>query len=335
MESIHPLTIKNITLPSNIIQAPLASYSDRAYRHLCAINGSVLATTEMVSVEGLLREGEKTLSLIKLADTEKAQDLNENKSDAIPLSVQLFGSEISSFEKATKVLFKHYIPYVIDINAACPVKKVMKTGSGSSLMKDPKKLGKIVKTVRETTENKCAISVKIRLGLDEASINFLECASECFKNGATFVSMHTRTAASLYSGKANHEYTKILKKEFSDKIILASGDIYSHLDAKRIIEETKADGVLAARGSIGNPFIYNENENEKTDKDYIDAFLKHIELELYYNDTPLKELRKFAPYYLKHLKNSENVKDVRVKICTTATTKEDYINALSLIKTRN
>lgn len=333
MESaFHPLKIRDLTIVSNIIQAPLASYSSRSYRHLCALHSSPLATTEMVSVEGLLREGEKTLSLLSLSDTEKAQNLYENDERRIPLSIQLFGSNPSSFEKATKVLLKQYIPYVIDVNAACPVKKVTKTGSGASLMEDPKKLGEIVKILKETTEDRVAITVKIRLGKDENRMNYLQCAEECFKNGAALVAMHSRTENALYSGKADHTHTKLLKKTFPEFLIIASGDIYSREEAKVVIETTGVDGVLVARGAIGNPFIFEESESSRTDRDYINAFLKHLELETYYNDVPLKELRKFAPYYLKHLKHSENVKEARVKICTSATTKEDYKALLETIK---
>lgn len=332
MESaFHPLSIKNLTIASNIIQAPLASYSSRSYRHLCALHSSPLATTEMVSVEGLLREGEKTLSLLKLADTEKAQNLYENDKARIPLSVQLFGSEASSFEKAANVLLKQYVPYIIDVNSACPVKKVTKTGSGAALMESPKKLGEIVKVLNETTEGRVAITVKLRLGKDENHMNYLRCAEECFKNGASLVAMHARTEKALYSGKADHCHTKLLKATFPEFLIIASGDICSRHDAENIIECTNADGVLAARGAIGNPFIFDENEDKYTDSDYINAFLKHLELETYYDDVPLKELRKFAPYYLKHLKHSSNVKEARVGICTTATVKEDYAALLKTI----
>lgn len=324
-DAFHPLAIGTLKLTSNIVQAPLASYSDRAYRHLCSLYGSCVAISEMVSVEGLLREGEKTLDLIKRADTELL-----TKNDATPFVVQLFGSNANSFENATEVLLKHTTLPLIDINAACPVKKVMKTGSGASLMKSPKLIGEIVKTIKRASDNKVNVSVKLRIGINNSTINFLECAEEIFKNGGDAIALHTRTAEQLYRGKANHEYTKVLKKEFNDKAILASGDIFSREDAKNIIEFTNADGVLAARGAIGNPFIFNTYPT-LCNQDYINAFKKHIELHEYYNDSPLKELRKFAPYYLKHM--TGKTKDAQVFICTKANSKQDFFDALNSIQT--
>ena len=320
---LHPISIGALNLKTNILQAPLASYSDRAYRHLAALYGSPMAISEMVSVEGLLREGEKTLDLIKRADTEQP-----NNPDSIPFTVQLFGSKPESFEKATEVLLTRDTVPLIDINAASPVKNVMKTGSGASLMSSPELIGKIVKTIKDVTEGKVVVTVKLRIGINMSHLNYLQCAEEAFKNGADSIALHTRTSEQLYRGKADHSYTKTLKDEFKDKVIIASGDIFSRDDAKRIIRETGADGVLGARGAIGNPFIFSDNEY--TDDDYINAFIKHVELHEYYNDSPLKELRKFAPYYLKHV--SKNTKEARVFICSKAVTKADFINTLESLK---
>lgn len=319
----HNLSIGTLKLKNNIVQAPLASYSDRAYRHLASLYGSSVAISEMVSAEGLLREGEKTLALIKRADTEK-----QGESLSIPFVIQLFGSNENAFKKATEVLLKHIQVPLIDINSACPVKKVMKTGSGASLMKEPKLLGRIVKTIKEVTDFKINVSVKLRIGINNNSLNYLKCAEEVFKNGGDAVSLHTRTAEQLYSGRANHEHVRILKKEFKDKTILASGDIFNRDIAKDVLTLTNADGVLAARGAIGNPFIFTP-DIVPTNKDYIDAFKKHVELHEYYNDSPLRELRKFTPYYLKHI--TVPTKQARMFICTQATTKDDFFNALSSI----
>lgn len=330
-EYIHTLQIGSLLLKSNIIQAPLASYSSRSYRHLSALYGSPLAISEMVSVEGLLREGEKTLSLVKAADTETLSagvETISQFSPQIPYAVQLFGSSIDSFKKAVCVLLKHINVPLIDINAACPVQKVMKNGCGSSLMRDPKLIKEIVKSVKE--ESGVNVSVKIRLGLNKSSMNYLECATSAFEGGADMIALHTRTAEDLYRGDANEEHVKILKEHFKDKIILASGDIFSQKKARETIAYTNADGVLAARGAIGNPFIFSNDDNI-SDSAYIKAFKEHIDLHVKYADTPLRDLRKFAPYYLKHIKNAKNIKDAKTTICSSASSYDDFINALDSI----
>ena len=330
-EIIHPLKIGSLVLKSNIIQAPLASYSSRSYRHLCAMYGSPVGISEMVSAEGLLREGEKTLKLIKPADTEKTSDCcKSDRTDdvKIPYAVQLFGSIPESFKKAVNVLLKHINTPLIDINAACPVQKVIRNGCGGALMEKPLLIKEIVKCVK--SESGANVSVKIRLGKDEYNINYLECAEAAFEGGADMISIHARTVKDLYGGSADYNHPKNLKAHFKEKIILTSGDIFSYQKAKEVIEFTLTDGVLAARGAIGNPFIFSDDGNVN-DKDYISALKTHIALHVMYNDTPLKDLRKFIPYYFKHLKNSKNVKDAKTTICCSASSYNDFINAINRI----
>ena len=332
-EAIHSLKIGTLTLKSNIVQAPLASYSSRSYRHLCALYGSPIGISEMVSAEGLLREGEKTLSLIKKAETESDTNSDkENIGDKIPYAIQLFASIPDSFKKAVRVLSKHLDVPLIDINAACPVQKVLRNGCGGALMNNPSLIKEIVKSIKG--ESGANVSVKIRLGMDNNNINYLECAEAAFEGGADAVSLHARTVKALYGGSADYSHPKNLKDHFKEKTILTSGDIFSHKIAKEVINLTGTDGVLAARGAIGNPFIFSDDENVK-DADYISALKTHLRLHVMYGDTPLRDLRKFIPYYFKHLKHSKNIKDVKTTICCSASSYDDFINAINRITPEN
>lgn len=309
---------------NKLILAPLAGYTDKAMRDISLGMGADITVTEMVSAEGLARDGEKTKELLERAHGEKR------------LVVQLFGPDKDPFQRCIPNLLK-YNPTWIDINCGCPVPKVVKTGAGSALMKDKKKIREIVETL--VTETKLPVSVKFRLGWDSDSINYLEFAEEALKGGAFSLTLHARTRAQGYEGKADRSAFNALSKEFGlDAVLYASGDIFTPEDAIECMEEYGMDGVMFARGAIGNPFIFRETREYLEKGSYtlpslrerIETAMLHYEkMKNYYGENIAgREMRKHAMAYIKGVPGASKCK----KALTSAMTEEEYREAFSLLE---
>ncbi|MDR0409098.1 MAG: tRNA-dihydrouridine synthase, partial [Spirochaetaceae bacterium] len=207
--------------------------------------------TELISAEALIRGGNKcSASLLRRA-------ANENV-----WAVQLFGESARSMAQAAAALAP-YKPDMIDINAGCPVPKVTRCGAGSALMREPEKLGAIVEAVAQASREYLGgipVSVKLRSGWDEVSINFGECARTAVRAGAALVSLHPRTRTQGYSGKSRWRYIAELSAELPVPVA-GSGDLYSAGDAERMLRETGCAAVMFARGAFGNPFIFSETKS--------------------------------------------------------------------------
>ena len=308
---------------NKLILAPLAGYTDKAMRDIALSMGADITVTEMVSAEGLARDGEKTKELLERADGEKR------------LVVQLFGPDKDPFHRCIPNLME-YNPTWIDINCGCPVPKVVKTGAGSALMKDKKKIREIVETL--ATETKLPVSVKFRLGWDSSSLNYLEFAEEALKGGAFSLTLHARTRAQGYEGKADRSAFKALSKEFGkDAVLYASGDIFTPEDAIECMEEYGMYGVMFARGAIGNPFIFRETREYLSNGSYtlpsiserIETAMLHYEkMKKYYGENIAgREMRKHAMAYIKGVPGASRCK----KALTSAMTEEEYREAFSLL----
>ncbi len=308
-----------------LVLAPLAGYTDKAFREICSLFGSDSAVSEMVSAEGLSRGSEKTLELTEKYDGEKK------------LTVQLFAPSADPVKRALPVLEKMNAD-AIDINCGCPVPKVVKTGAGSALMKEPEKIGEIVKVLVDNLH--IPVSVKFRLGWDWDSINYLTVAETAIKNGATALTLHARTRSQGYTGKADRKAFGILSKEFKDEKIalFASGDIFTPEDAVEIITTYGMTGVMFARGAIGNPFIFRETKEYMEKGSYslpgvnerVETALHHYRLMVkYYGEkTASAAMRKHAMGYVKGLRKSAECKAALSK----AQSEEDYINAFKLLE---
>lgn len=318
----HPVSIGKLKLEGNLFLAPLAGYTDKIYRSICLSHGANLAYTEMVSSEGVYRKSEKTTRLM---------DKCENESN---LAVQLFmPDEDTAYRSIEGVLA--YKPSLIDINCGCPVPKVVKTGAGSALLKKPEMIGKIVKTLVENTN--LPVTVKIRTGWDNDSINYLENATQAFDNGASAVCMHARTRSQLYMPYADWTKLTDLKKHFPNNLIIGSGDLFCAQDAKRMLEETGIDALVFARGAIGNPFIFEQAkallqglpEPEISTQQKVDEILNQLNgLASYMGENPAcREMRKHVCAYLKGIKNSSRVKAEIVKALSI----DQYKEALNLL----
>ena len=288
-----------------LILAPLAGYTDKAFRQLATEYGAEATVTEMVSAEGLARGNARTAELLERFPGEER------------LVMQLFAPSADPVARCLPYLLPRK-PAMIDINCGCPVPKVVKTGAGSALMKDPARIGEIVRTIREATD--IPVSVKFRLGWDSSSVNYLEFAESAAKQGASLLTLHARTRAQAYSGTADWNAFKVLTEHFkgSGVRIFASGDVFSAEDALKLLTEYGVDGVMFARGAIGNPFIFRETkellEGHKPAKpdlhERTGAALRQLQLAVsYYGEqTAVKEMRKHLMAYIKGIPGANKVK---------------------------
>lgn len=250
MSLYRPVSIGALAVPGNIFLAPVAGYSDRAFRSICVDRGADLTCTELISSEALTRESAKTEILVRRAENEARY------------AIQLFGSDPDTMGRAASLL-EPFHPEVVDINCGCPVPKVVKTGAGSALMRDLPRFGRIVEAVVRTSAERLGgvpVTVKIRSGWDESSINYREAARVAVESGAALVGLHARTRAQAYAGKADWSHIADLAAALPVPVI-GSGDLFSPEDAERMLRETACAGVMFARGAMGNPFIFSDTRS--------------------------------------------------------------------------
>jgi nifR3 family TIM-barrel protein len=250
MSLYHPVKIGGLEIPGNLFLAPVAGYTDRAFRSVCAVWGADFSFTELVSAEALVRTANKGLS--------KTERLLVRGDGETRYAVQLFGSDPLVMARAAALL-EAFCPDALDLNAGCPVPKVIKTGAGSALIREPAKLAALVSALVKTAETRLGgipVTVKIRSGWDSASINYRESALAAVEAGASMVSLHARTRAQGYGGRSDWSHIGDLASRLQVPVI-GSGDLYSPEDAERMLRETGCAGVMFARGALGNPFIFS------------------------------------------------------------------------------
>lgn len=317
------IVINNKKIEGKVILAPMAGITSSGYRKFMSKFGVSLLYTEMISDMGLIYGNQETLDY-----------LNYEKLDA-PLGVQLFGSDVDNLVKAAKIV-KEKAPFVdfIDINMACPVNKVTKTGAGSSLLKDPKKCGEIVRRIREETS--LPVSAKIRLGISDKNLNFQEVIDELIKGGVSFIALHARSAKQLYSGLPQFDVIKDLQERMSVPLII-SGNIYTYEDAIKAMEITKAEYVMVARGGIGNPTLIKQiNEylslgrviSTTSFEQQVD-FCLELARDLIEEKGEEKAMRIFRGIGTKFFNGFPNTKRLKNRICTELT---DYNSLVNIIQ---
>jgi len=231
-------------VPGNVWLAPMAGYTDAAFRAVCASQGAALCFTEMVSADALALNNSVTLKLLETSAEEKLTGF------------QIFGSQPSTAAEAVRRI-SSLGPALIDLNCGCSVPKVLNADCGAALMRDPALVGSIVSAMRSETD--VPVSVKLRLGWDESSLTYLACAEAAVEAGASLVTLHPRTRAQAFRGTARWEHIAALKRQCSVPVI-GSGDLFTAQDCQRMLSSTACDGVMVARGSLGNPFIFRETE---------------------------------------------------------------------------
>ena len=241
------LRIGSVELPYGVMLAPMAGFTDRAMRLICREHGAEYTVTEMVSAKAVTYGDKKTFNLAKIGVDEG------------PVAIQIFGREPDVMARAAEIMSEaregYAAPVAIDINMGCPVNKVYSNGEGSALMKSPELIEKIVRAVKGVTNLPC--TVKMRVGIDESTINAVDCALAAESGGADAIAVHGRTKKQMYSGRADREIIKIVKQSLQIPLI-ANGDVTSADEALDMFSVTEADGIMIGRGAIGNPFLFEE-----------------------------------------------------------------------------
>ena len=313
--------IGNIEIKNQIVLAPMAGISNTSYRKIIKEMGAGLIYAEMVSDKAVTFGNVKTMNLLKMDDMER------------PIAQQIFGTDVESFVKAAKIIEKEMHPDIIDINMGCPVPKVaVKAQAGSALLKNPDKIYEIVKAVVDTVS--IPVTVKIRAGWDSNSINCIEVAKVIEKAGASAITLHARTRAQGYSGKADWSLIKAVKEAVNIPVI-GNGDVTSCYLAKKMLEETGCDAVMIGRGVLGNPWLIKECVeylNDGTEptpvskEERIKMLKRHFKLlvEDIGEKGAVLEIRTHALWYIKGLPGSAPVKN---KICASKTA-QDMFNIL-------
>lgn len=283
--------------------APLAGFTDKPFRQLCKSFGADFVTTEMISSKGLFYRDKKTDSLMDFDDGER------------PLAVQLFGSDPQTMAYAAKKTAERS-PDWIDINMGCPVPKIVGSGDGSALMTDPARAEAVIRAVVDAVS--IPVSVKFRLGYDEAHINAVSFAQMCERAGAKAITLHARTRQQMYSGQADWSYIRQVKQAVN-LFVWGNGDVTCPEDAIRMVEQTGCDGVMIGRGALGNPFLfaqiksyqqtgtyqnYEKEERIRTAKEHVRAMCAHKP-----ESVAIAQARKHLAYYLKGMNGAAYYKN--------------------------
>jgi len=313
--------IGDVKIDNQVVLAPMAGICDSAFRTIVKSMGCGLIGTEMVSNKAIMYGDWKTNRMLHMTDYER------------PISQQIFGSDVESFKIASKHVFEYMQPDIIDINMGCPVAKVaLRSDSGSALLKYPNKVYDIVSKVVNTVP--IPITVKIRSGWDENSINAIEIAKIVEDAGASAIAVHPRVRTQGYSGKSDWDIISKIKEELNIPVI-GNGDIRSCYDAKEMINITNCDAIMIGRGVLGNPWLIKEcidyldygiKPREVSVDEKIAMIKKHTELliNIKTEKIAIPEMRRHAADYVKGLPNTIDLKQNIFK----TNTKEELFNLI-------
>lgn len=288
---------------NKIILAPMAGISDLPFRLMCKKFGADIAYSEMISARGMHYSDKKTNKLSLTAPNDA------------PLIIQIFGNEPDFLAEAATKLEENGAEF-IDINMGCPMPKIVNNGDGAALMREPEKVSAAVRAVVNSV--KIPVSVKIRAGWDENSINAVDVAKRIEAEGASSIAVHGRTRMQFYSGKADREIIRMVKQAVSIPVI-GNGDIFSADDAFSMFSETGCDSVMIGRGAEGNPFIFRQIKEAISDKpitpvsldERLNTVIEQISLMVKYKGekTGILEARKHVAWYFKGLRGASLLKE--------------------------
>lgn len=306
--------------------APLAGYTDQAFRKLCKDWGADYLVSEMVSADGLIRDSRKTEAFIQFSESER------------PFGVQLFGSDPLTMAKAAEATL-HFLPDFIDLNMGCPVKKVVKRGAGSALMKDPERAGSIVREVHKAIAGEVPLSVKFRSGWDSNSLNFQEFGKIMEAAGADFICLHPRTTKQMFSGLSNWEHIRLLKQQVSIPVI-GNGDVTSPELALKMASETSCDGIMIGRGALGKPWIFSQIKEYLSSGSFtpitnpvlLKTALKHLDNALLHKreDIVVREMRSQLCHYTKGILGGAQLRDKLNHAESAEAIRDLLINSISV-----
>lgn len=325
-KNMDNLNIGGVPLKSHAVLAPMAGVSDRAYRELCVRFGAAYCVSEMVSSKALSFNSKKSEELMEISDLER------------PCGIQIFGDDPKCMADAAKHALENK-PDIIDINMGCPAPKISSNGSGSALMKNPRLCGEIVKAVTAVTD--IPVTVKIRKGWDDDSVNAVEVAKICESAGAAAITVHGRTRQQYYKSPVDYDIIKAVRESVSVPVI-ANGDIDSAERAKEVMDITGCDLVMIGRATLGNPWIFSqinaylENPNVKIHtpdlEERLGVMIEHIGKMVEYKGEHMAMLqaRKLVVGYFKGMKGAAALRNEAGKIKTLDDLYELRQKALSL-----
>lgn len=322
---MNQISIGNVAVEQSAALAPMASVADYAYREMCARYGAAYTVSEMVSAKALCYGDKKSLTLLRRC------------SGHAPFSIQLFGDEPAFMAKAAKLILP-YAPDMIDINMGCPVPKVAGNGSGSALMKDPAKAAAITAAVAEAVP--VPVTVKIRKGWDEQSVNAPSFARLMEQSGAAAIAVHGRTRQQMYRPPVDRDVIRQVKESVSIPVI-GNGGITDAASAEEMYRETGCDLVMVAQGSYGRPWIFSEIRSylksgvipaEPTLDEKLDIMLEHVSLAVADKGehTAMMEARRVAGWYLKGMRGAAQFRF----LCSSLTSYEDLKLLATQVKAR-
>lgn len=298
--TLPPLKLGNLTVDTPVVLAPMAGVTNKAFRRLCSEYGGGLYVTEMVTARALVERKPESMRIIEHDPDEKIR------------SIQIYGVDAVNVGKAVRMVVEEDRADHIDLNFGCPAPKVTRRGGGAALPWKTDLFTAIVQTaVKEASRNDIPLTIKMRKGIDDDHITFLESAKIARDAGVAAIALHGRTAAQHYSGKADWDSIAQLRELIPDVPILGNGDIFSAEDAVRMVEQTGVDGVVIGRGCQGRPWLFGDLQNafegsseriRPTLTEVSDMIYRHAELlvETFGDETRgLREIRKHVAWYFK------------------------------------
>lgn len=297
--------IQEVLQKNPVAAAPMAGISDRPSRLIAREYGCGLVYTEMISAKALTYQNKKTYLLMNMEGEQQ------------PVSMQIFGSEPAVMAEGARIM-QEYGAQIIDINMGCPVPKVVNNGEGSSLMRNPELAAEIVSAMVKAVT--VPVTVKIRKGWDDTSVNAVEYARAMEAAGASAIAVHGRTRMQYYSGKADWEIIRQVKAAVAVPVI-GNGDIFAPEDGKAMLEQTGCDGIMLGRGALGRPWLYRQTLDYLRTGQYApepdlaqrkQVILHHAQLICAEKGeyVAMKELRKHIAWYYKGLPNAAHMRDL-------------------------
>lgn len=293
--------IADIDIENNVVLAPMAGFCDSAFRTICKEHGAGLIYTEMVNNKGVADRHWETMEMLYMEDSEK------------PLGIQIFGTDLESFVEASKYIAENTECDFLDINMGCPMPKIAKKlQAGAALLKDVDRIHEILSAIVKSVHK--PVTVKMRIGWDSESINAIEVAKACEAAGVSAIALHGRTREQMYTGKANWDVIRDVKKAV-DTIVIGNGDVFCPQSAKAMMEHTGVDAVMVGRASRGNPWIFRQiAEYLKTGdlisppsaSERVEVLGEHLRrlIKLKTAKVAVREIRTHASFYLQDLPNA-------------------------------